>query len=222
MDETSTETPKETPVTETATTPTKEKKGGLLGFIKKEAARLEGKKDLKKEDVAEKKEEKPIESASNEPVAAAVPTEAPATTDGAAAPMTEEARPTDKRRSSLFGNLGITKRTANNDSTDAEAADAGTKREKSPLPQRIGSLFRRPSRPVKSEQAKEVTAADTEATPAAEATPAPISKDETAMTNGLSSTENPGSAMAGDNMPENVHATIHDAVTTVPEVEASA
>jgi hypothetical protein len=219
------EIPKETAAAETTTTPTKEKKGGFIGFIKKEAARLEGKKEVKKEDGAEKKEEKAVEAVSKDPVAAAATTDAPATTEETAAPTTEEAKPTDKRRSSLFGNLsGTVKKITHNSesSADAEATEGGTKREKSPLPQRIGSLFRRPSRGVKSEESKEATASATDSTAATESTPAPVSKDETAITNGAPSTETPGSAMVGDVVPDNLHSSVHDAVTTAPEVEASA
>ena len=217
VDEAPTETAKETAPAETATTPTKEKKGGFIGFIKKEAARFEGKKEVKKDETAEKNEEEAAENVSKDPVAATATTESPTNAEEAAAPATEEAKPNDKRRSSLF-NLGgtIRKRTQNTESTDAEATEAGTKREKSPLPQRIGSLFRRPSKGVKSEEAKEATEASTESTPATQT--APVSKDEAAVTNG-SSTEPPSSAVAGDVVPEALHSTL---ATTAPEVEASA
>ena len=217
------ETPKETTAAETATTPTKEKKGGLIGFIKKEAAKLEGKKEIKKDETAEKREDKAAENINKDPVATTATTEAPLTTEETAAPTTEEARPTDKRRSSLFGNLSgtVKKITQSSDSTDAEATEGAPKREKSPLPQRIGSIFRRPSRGVKSEEPKQTTAAATEPMPAAETTPAPISKEETAMTNGVSSSETPGSAIVGD-VHDNMHSTIHDAVTSTPEVKATA
>jgi hypothetical protein len=223
-----TETAKETAPAETATTPTKEKKSSIKGLFKKDAAKLEGKKEVKKEETAEKKEEKKeekeekaVENGSKDADAAAATTESPTSAEEAAAPATEEAKPTDKRRSSLFGNLGgvIRKRTQNTESTDAEATTAGTKREKSPLPQRIGSLFRRPSRGVKSEEPKEATEASTESTPAAQT--APVSKDETTVTNGTS-TEVPSSAVTGDVVPEALHSTFHGAATTTPEVKASA
>jgi hypothetical protein len=214
--ESTSEIPKEIIAAETSTTPTKEKKGGLIGFIKKEAAKLEGKKDVKKEEVTEKKEEKAAEAVSKDPVAAAAATDSPATTEETAAPTTEEAKPSDKRRSSLFGNLSgsVKKITHNSESTtDAAVTDAGTKREKSPLPQRLGSLFRRPSRGVKSEEQKEATTAATDSTPATETTATPISKDETAMTNSISGA--PESAIVGDAVPDKLH-------TTIPEVKASA
>ena len=221
VDEAPTETAKETAPAEAATTPTKGKKGSIIGFIKEGAARLEGKKEVKKEETAEKKEEKAAENISKDPDAAAATTESPASAEEAAAPATEEAKPTDKRRSSLFGNLGgtIKKRTQNTESTDAEATEAGTKREKSPLPQRFGSLFRRPSRGVKSEEPKEATAASTDSTPATQT--APVPKDETTVTNG-SSTEAPSSAVVGDVVPEGLHSTLHGAATTTPEVQATA
>ena len=225
-------TSKETAAAETATTPTKEKKGGLIGFIKKEAAKLEGKKEVKKEDapekkeekVAEKREEKAAEDISKDPAATAANTDSPAVTEETAATTTEEPRPTDKRRSSLFGTLGgtVKKITQSTEPSNVDATDAGTKREKSPLPQRIGSLFRRPSRGVKSEEPKGAGMVGTDTTPATETTPAPVSKDETAMTNGTSSAEAPGSATVGDVMPDSLHAPIHDAVTATPEVKASA
>jgi hypothetical protein len=220
VDETPTEAAKETAPAETATTP---KKGGIIGFIKGGAARLEGKKEEKKEETAEKKEEKAAENVSKDPdaAAAAASTESPASAEEAAAPATDEAKPTDKRRSSLFGNLSgtIKKRTQNTESTDAEATEAGTKREKSPLPQRIGSLFRRPSRGVKSEEPKEATAAGTDSTPATQT--APVSKDETTVTKG-SSTEAPSSAVVSDVVPEALQSTLPGAATTTPEVKASA
>jgi hypothetical protein len=221
VDEAPTETAKETAPAETATTPTKDKKGGIIGFIKKEAARFEGKKEVKRDETAEKKEEEATGDVSKEdPVAATAATESPANAEEAVAPATEEAKPNEKRRSSLF-NLGgtIRKRTQNTESTDAEATEAGTKREKSPLPQRIGSLFRRPSRGVKSEEPKEATAASTDSTPATQN--ASVSKDETAVTTG-SSTEAPSSAIVGDAVPEALHSNFHAAATTTPEVKASA
>ena len=222
VDEAPTETAKETAPAETATTPTKDKKGGIIGFIKKEAAaRFEGKKEEKKDETAEKKEEEATGDVSKEdPVAATAATESPANAEEAAAPATEEAKPNEKRRSSLF-NLGgtIRKRTQNTESTDAEATEAGTKREKSPLPQRIGSLFRRPSRGVKSEEPKEATAASTDSMPATQT--ASAAKDETAVTTG-SSTEAPSSAIVGDVVPETLHSNFNAAATTTPEVKASA
>jgi hypothetical protein len=223
--ETTSETPKETAGAETSTTPTKEKKGGFIGFIKKEAAKLESKKDVKKEDTAEKKEEKVAEAVSKDPVVAATTTDSPATKEETTAPATEDAKPVEKRRSSLFGNLSgsVKKITHNSDATpDAAATEAGTKREKSPLPQRIGSLFRRPSRGVKSEEAKEAAVTGTDATPTTETTPAPVANDETAVTNGTAPTEAHDSTIVGDVVPDNTHAAIHDAVTTAPEVKASA
>ena len=221
VDEAPAETAKETAPAEAATTPTKEKKGGIIGFIKKEAARFEGKKEVKKDETAEKKEEEATGDVSKEdPVAATAATESPANAEEAAAPATEEAKPNEKRRSSLF-NLGgtIRKRTQNTESTDAEATEAGTKREKSPLPQRIGSLFRRPSRGVKSEEPKEATGASTDSTPATQT--ASAAKDETAVTTG-SSTEAPSSAIVGDVVPETLHSNFNAAATTTPEVKASA
>ncbi len=219
------ETSKETTAAETATTPTKEKKGGFLGFIKKTEAKLEGKKEQKKEEKAEKKEETAADSISKDPVAAAA-VDTPATTTetaeptAAAIPATDEVKPTttekptEKRRSSLFGSLGTLKRRNNTESAEGETAPAEGKREKSPLPQKIGGLFRKPSRAVKSEEKKDAVAPATEST----ATPT-----ETALTNGTTTGEGHESAIVGDIVPDNLHSTFHDAVTTAPqEVQASA
>lgn len=214
------ENPKDTTAAETAGTPAKEKKSGFKGFIKKAEAVLEGKKEEKKEEKVDNKEEKAAENISKDPVAAAA-VDAPTATTETTAPTTEESRPAvdNKRRSSLFGGLGTIKKKNQSDSTtDAEAAPAEAKREKSPLPSKIGSLFRRPSRAVKPEEKKEATTADTEATPATETT----AKDESALTNGTTTGEGKESAIVGDIVPDNLHSTFHDAVTTAPEVQASA
>lgn len=210
------EATKEAATTETATTPTKEKKSGLMGYLKKAEAMLEGKK-------AEKTEEKAAEDISKDPVAAAA-VDTPATTTETTVPSSDEARPViaDKRRSSLFSSLGTMKKRGNNTetATEADAVSGEKKREKSPLPQKIGGLFRKPSKAVKSEEKKDSTAAATESTPT-DSTPAPISKDESELTNGTSTSEQP-LAIAGDVAPNGVHSTFHDAVTNAPEVQASA
>jgi hypothetical protein len=211
------ETPKETGGAEASTTPSKEKKGGInFPFFKK---------DVKKADAAEK-EENVAEPASKEAAAAATPDSPAPKADVAAAPATEDAKPADKRRSSVLGTLGGSfKKIAHNANatSDAAATDAGAKREKSPLPQRIGSLFRRPSKGVKSEESKEAAAGATDAAPATDATPAPVSKDdETAVTNGTAPTEAPAPAAAADVVPDAGPTAAADVTTTAPEVKAPA
>ena len=215
------ETPEEIAPAETTSTPTKEKKGGIIGFIRKQEASLLGKKEQKKEEKVEKKDTEAAEQMSKDPVAAAAPVDSPAPTTEAApaTTTTEETRPSarEKRRTSLFGSLGTLKKKNADDETEATTAEP--KREKSPLPQKIGNLFRRPSKAVKTNEEKKETVADTDESATA---PAPLTKDEPAMTNGMSSSETPGSAIVGDNAPENVHASVHNAVTSSPEVEAAA
>ncbi|KAK5464985.1 hypothetical protein LTS15_001548 [Exophiala xenobiotica] len=180
----------EEPVKEaTATSPTEasapktEKKGGLLGFIKKTEARFEGKKEHKEEPKAdakeEAKEEKAAEAIAKDPVAAASaePTTVhsavtePAT-ETPAAPAAKEERPArdNKRRTSLFFNK-------KKEASETEEGAEEPKREKSPTPAKfIGNLVRRASKAVKSEGPKEkekatepaaTTEATTSETPAA-------------------------------------------------------
>jgi hypothetical protein len=70
--------------------------------------------------------------------------------------------------------------------SDTEATEGETK--KSPLPQKLGGLFRRPSKAVKSEETQtEPNPTATETAPIAEGTEgaaAPLAKDEPALTNG--------------------------------------
>ena len=208
---------KELGTTETGTSPThKKEKSGLMGTI---MSKLEGKKDQKPEQKAEQKEEKAPINTTKDPVAAS--SETPAKTSGSAVAANSEtdARPSPRegRRSSLFGSLGTTKR-KNNATSDTEAANVDTKREKSPVATKIGGLFRRPSKAVKP------TASDA---PATETAPAPIAKDEPSMTtsdaltNGTSRTETPAMAK-GEQSTEAPSSTVHGSVTQAPEIQASA
>lgn len=92
----------------------------------------------------------------------------------------------EKRRTSIFNSLGAKKEKP---TSDSEAATEGETK-KSPLPQKLGGLFRRPSKAVKSEETHtEPTATATESTPIAETGEsgvAPPPKPEPALTNGTS------------------------------------
>ena len=213
-----------TPATETATTPKAEKKGGILGFIKKTEAKLEGKKETPKE---EAKAEQAGEAAAKDPVAAAAPvepsTETPATTEAATETPAKEERPArdNTRRTSLFF-----KNKKDKDATsDAEGATE-TKREKSPLPGKfIGNLVRRASKAVKSESPKDKTATET-------AVAEPATKEEETTTEPKTEvvTDAPAvpvvepteSKITGDIVPDDLHATPEPAPAAVPEVKATA
>lgn len=189
---------KETP-NETGTSPSS--KGGLMGFIKKQEAKLESKKDVKKEEKAEES-------------AAPVTSEPPAATEPAKDIPATESTPgvKEKRRTSLFGNLGTTKRKEKSEATsDAEGTDG---EKKSSAANKLGGLFRKPSKAVKSEE-KKPTPSNSETKPIAEGTetetkPEPLAKDEPS-TNGPTETK-----------PETIGDVVPEAVTTAPEVKASA
>lgn len=195
-----------TPAVESSKT---EKKGGLLGFIKKTEAKLEGKKEHKEEAKEESKEEKAPETIAKDPVAAASAeptTETAGTEPVAETPVAKEERPArdNKRRTSLFFNK---KRT---ETSDAEDGAAETKREKSPTPaQFIGNLVRRASKAVKSEGPKEKTAAEP-------ATTEPTTTEAPAVE------EAEESKIVGDVVPEDLHAPVEPATPVVPEVKATA
>ena len=190
--------------TTTTETPAQaEKKPNFFsGLIKK----VEGKKE-------EHKEEKAVETETSPAVAE--------TTDGTADAKPE--RPgREKRRTSLFGNLGtLKKKTETSHETKPEEVNGtkpeevnGTtesKREKSPLPSKISGLFRKPSKAVKSES----TPKETTTEPTVDATPnntAPAIDEPKPIT----SETTPQSNIIGDVVPEAVHAPV------APEVKASA
>lgn len=202
--EEATKEPATTPAGETtATTPKAEKKSNFLsGFIKK----VEGKKD-------EGKEDKPVETAATN---AAAPTTTETTGTVTETPATKDERPQEKRRTSLFGGLGTLKKKDKKEETTEPSEEVNgteTKREKSPLPGKLGGLFRRPSKAAKSDSPKETTATEptTETTPAAETTPA--TEEVKPATD---------SKIVGDVVPEDMHASTADKIATAPEVKASA
>jgi hypothetical protein len=119
---------------------------------------------------------------------------------------TPEAKPAlkEKRRTSLFNSLGSKK-----EKSDTEVTEGETK--KSPLPQKLGGLFRKPSKAVKSEEKT------TEPSPAHNGAPAiapvtesagePGTKAEPALSNGTS---------------EPAKDTISEVTESKPEVKTSA
>jgi hypothetical protein len=135
----------------------------------------------------QKKEVKP-----EEPVAL------PTTTETSAAAATEspvaagsEAKPDldKKRRSSFFNGLGTRKDKKSGEVTsDTEVTEGETK--KSPLPQKLGGLFRKPSKAVKAEETKtEPAPTAAGSAPIVETTEGQVAspaKTEPALTNGTS------------------------------------
>ncbi|PGH08120.1 hypothetical protein AJ80_07914 [Polytolypa hystricis UAMH7299] len=163
------------PAEETTTSPSSTK-AGFLNFIKKE------KTEEKKETKEAKPEDKKAEDAE-------APAESAAAAETPAPPALKE-----KRRTSLFGNLG-SKKEKKADAAEGEAVEGETKA-KSPVP-KLGSLFRRPSRANKE---KEAAAAPSESEPIPEGTeksePAADAPAEAAAVNGTEVTENKETAAA--------------------------
>jgi hypothetical protein len=154
------------------------------------------------------------DATTEEPVTSPATTETPGTAESPAADTTE-ARPhmKEKRRTSLFNSLGVKK---DKKSSEATSETEGTEHEtkKSPLPQKIGGLFRRPSKATKSEETQtETTPTATESAPIAKTAEGEVAhtKSEPTLTNGTSEApkETPGGAT-------------DEATAPTPEVKASA
>lgn len=206
-----------TPAAETSAAPKTDKKGGLLGFIKKTEAKLESKKEVKEE----AKEDKAAETIAQDPVAAASaePTES-ATTHQAATtepatetsvPATEERPARDnKRRTSLFFNK------KQPEASEADDTVVEPKREKSPLPggKFIGQLVRRASKAIKSEGSKDKTAA-AEPAPAASSAEPTTSETPAAVTEAIETKPTEPASEPIQSTPEPV-------ATSTPEVKATA
>lgn len=108
----------------------------------------------------------PVEGAAGKPIepeSVTAPAEGETAKDASAAQSPAET-PKDKRRTSFFGNFGKKK----GDSSDTEDAE-GKKGNK------LGGLFRKPSKAVKLDNQKEETPADSETK--AEDKPEPVTKD---------------------------------------------
>ena len=205
---------------------TEKKPNFLSGLIKK----VEGKKE-------ESHEGKPVETTTTNGISP--------TTDGmneaaAETPVAKEERPArEKRRSSLFGTLGTLKKkpeqkdeaveaTSPTTGTEAKRVNgADNKREKSPLPNKIGGLFRRASQAMKSDTPKKSTATEsaTNATPTTDTTPVevgPMDTSATEVTGPAAGSEATDTKIVGDVVPEAIYAQTADKVATAPEVKASA
>lgn len=141
----------------------------------------------------------------DEPVTSPTATEKGAITESPAAAATTtttstETKPAlkEKRRTSLFNGLGSKK-----EKSDSEVTEGETR--KSPLPQKLGGLFRKPSKAVRSEETKsEPISSATAAAPVAATT-------EPAMINGIS-----------DAPRESAAQTPAAVMSATPEVKASA
>jgi hypothetical protein len=203
------ETPKDT----TTRPAGSEKKSSFLGsFMKKPEAKKEETTDAK---VAE--------PATVEPTAATTtPAEATKTDTEAAVKDDKAPAEKEKRRTSLFGGLGTIKKKKD----ESEVTENGTerKREKSPLPSKIGGLFRKPSKAVKSEEpktteTKDETKTETPATETTSTEPVVASTTEP-KTDAAVTTDATDSKIIGDVVPETLQA--QDKVATAPEVKATA
>jgi hypothetical protein len=202
-----------TPAAEASTAPKTDKKGGLLGFIKKTEAKFEGKKEPKEEDKAgEAIAQDPVAAASAEPTESAT-TQAVATEPAAetSVPVTDERPARDgKRRTSLFFNK------KQPETSEADDSVAEPKREKSPLPggKFIGQLVRRASKAIKSEGSKDKT-------PAAEPATTATSTEPTATETPAALPEAADAKLA-EPATEPVQSTPEPVATAVPEVKATA
>ncbi|OAX79490.1 hypothetical protein ACJ72_06191 [Emergomyces africanus] len=144
---------------EPVTSPTSTK-SGFLNFIKKEMKHDDKKEAVKSEDKPEKQpEETPAEPAAAETIVTP--------------PAVKE-----KRRTSIFGNLGSKKEKKPEVATDGEqAGDESKSGSTSPLP-KLGGVFRRVSKAGKKDKEPAAATSESEPTiPEAAEKPEPISKD---------------------------------------------
>lgn len=206
-----------TSAAEPVLTPKTEKKHFLAGL-------------MKKSEKSEKKEE-PVTATEmpKETVVAERATETSTTTETTPVVATEAAKdertPREKRRTSFFGSLGTLKRKGEkspapeNTATTTAAATTDvsapeTKREKSPLPSKLGGLFRKPSKAVKSETEAASSNGVSSATKSA-----PVTNGDSGIP--LALTEQRESKLVGDVIPVDLHATVHDAVTQDAPIAAA-
>lgn len=197
---------------EAVVTPRTERKSFLAGFMKKQ----------------DKKEEAKLERTHEEAVRDVAPTTVgteSAVVDGTVeTPIKEtevakEERPArEKRRTSgLFGSLGTMKRKTSKSPgpssamTTNEARTPETKREKSPMPSKLGGLFRKPSRATKTENLSEDNRVGAGVLGEGEASK---------MNSTHAATETPTSAAAfepvSESVADEIHNTVHDIVTVNP------
>lgn len=106
--------------------------------------------------------------------------------------------------------------------SETDGTPTEVKREKSPLPSKVAGLFRKPSKAVKAEE-----------NPAAETNGLTNGHTETAAVSGAAETateakpnatdpETTEPAIVGDVVAEDLHTTVHDQVTSTPEVSTLA
>jgi len=197
---------------ETTLSPRSEKKSFLSGFMKKQDKREGAREEpMTNEEVA--KEAVPVNAASESAVAE------PATETPINEAEAREGRPApEKRRTSIFGSLGTLKRKSDKSpGPSSVAADETkttvTKREKSPMPSKLGGLFGKPSRAQNTTEGSKTDAPATIAQPEA-ATEAPTTIGETETP-----AETDVAKLHGETetVGDQVTSTFHDAVTNKPE-----
>jgi len=135
----------------------------------------------------------PVEGAAGKPIepeSVTAPADGEAAKDASAAQSPAET-PKDKRRTSFFGNFGKKK----GESSDTEDAD-GKKGNK------LGGLFRKPSKAVKLDNQKEETPADSETK--VEEKPEPVAKDTPAEEKPAQEEAKPAEAPAEESKTNNV------------------
>lgn len=181
------------PATEAVVTPKTEKKGSFLGFMKKAETKKEAKEEVKAEKATEPVVAEPVTTTATEATPEAAVVDSPAV--AANTEVAKEERPArEKRRSSFFGSLGTMKK-RNPEASEADNATPDVKRERSPLPGKLGGLFRKPSKAVKPTETEAATDAKVE-TPAA-------STEVPANATVVEPTE---SRIVGDVVPDDLHA----------------
>lgn len=108
-------------------------KSGVMGFFKRQDSKIEQKKEAK------------TDESTTSPTAL----ETSAVSDSPTAPTLEGPKP--KRRTSIFNSLGTKKEKKSGEpGSETEVTEGEAK--KSPLPQKLGGLFRKPSKAVASEE----------------------------------------------------------------------
>lgn len=208
-----------TSTSEPVVTPRTEKKHFLAGLMKKS--------EKKEEPVAATEPVKDTTVAEHVPETTTTNTEStPAVTTEAAK---DERTAREKRRTSFFGSLGTLKRKGEKSpapehatttttpvaATTGEVVSPETKREKSPMPSKLGGLFRKPSKAVKSE----TETAGSNGVHSAATKEVPVTNGTSGLP--LALTEQRESKLVGDVLPADLHATVHDAVTQDAPVAAA-
>lgn len=207
--------------TAAATTPKTEKKSFVAGLFKKGEKKEELNHSKTNEDAV-----KETPALASEPAVPATEASAIEATPKETETAKEERPAREKRRTSLFGSLGTLKRKTEKSPAPESALVADdeksseVKREKSPLPSKIGGLFRKPSKANHIQTAADSKTGATEAKP--ETALASAAEHETPA-NATIVEPNTDSKIVGDFVPDELHSTVHDAVTQEPaEVKATA